>query len=274
MSLKVLSAAVTCALVASSALAGETILTPVQDNTLYESATGHLSNGAGEWCFAGRTNQGFIRRALLRFDVSAIPLGATVESASLKLTHTLGQPNAAAISLHRVLAGWGEGSSDAPNNEGFGADATPGDATWLHTAFDASLWSAPGGDFVSKASATALVGPDVGDYVWSDALMASDVAVWVMDPASNFGWLLRADESIRFGTAKRFATRENLEPNFVPQLTIGWSVFGDLDDDGVVGASDLAILLGQWGRAGSADLDQDGTVGPGDLARVLGAWTS
>jgi hypothetical protein len=267
-------AAVFCLLAVPSAYAGVTIVTSDRDNTLYESASGHLSNGAGEWCFAGRTNQGFIRRCLVRFDVSAIPQGATIESATLRLTHTLGQPSAAAISLHRALAGWGEGTSDAPNNEGFGADATPGDATWLHTSFDSALWSAPGGDFVSAASATTMVGPDVGDYLWSDALMASDVAVWVSDPSANHGWLLRADESIRFGTAKRFATRENLEPTILPQLTVVWSVFGDLDDDGVVGPSDLAILLGQWGQAGSADLDQDGAVGPGDLARVLGAWTT
>ena len=47
----------------------------------------------------------------------------------------------------------------------------------------------------------------------------------------------------------------------------------DLDGDGIVGAADLAILLGQWGGSGAADLDGDGGVGASDLAILLGAWT-
>ena len=48
----------------------------------------------------------------------------------------------------------------------------------------------------------------------------------------------------------------------------------DLDHDGTVGGSDLAILLSQWGSAGSADFDGSGTVGGSDLATLLGAWGS
>jgi hypothetical protein len=46
----------------------------------------------------------------------------------------------------------------------------------------------------------------------------------------------------------------------------------DLDGDGAVGASDLAILLAQWGGSGSADLDGSGSVGAADLALLLAAW--
>ncbi|MFM1889803.1 MAG: hypothetical protein RLZZ565_560, partial [Planctomycetota bacterium] len=45
------------------------------------------------------------------------------------------------------------------------------------------------------------------------------------------------------------------------------------DGDGIVGAADLALLLGQWGGSGSGDLDGDGTVGAGDLATLLAAWS-
>ncbi len=47
---------------------------------------------------------------------------------------------------------------------------------------------------------------------------------------------------------------------------------GDLDGSGTVDAADLAILLGQWGGAGSADLDGDGSVSAADLAILLGFW--
>lgn len=47
----------------------------------------------------------------------------------------------------------------------------------------------------------------------------------------------------------------------------------DLDGDGVVGASDLAQLIGDWGQSGSAaDFDGDGVVGASDLAQLIGDW--
>ncbi|MDZ4755082.1 MAG: hypothetical protein SGJ11_11385 [Phycisphaerae bacterium] len=46
----------------------------------------------------------------------------------------------------------------------------------------------------------------------------------------------------------------------------------DLDDNGVVDAVDLTLLLGAWGTAG-ADLNGDGTTGAADLAILLAAWT-
>ncbi|MSR40956.1 MAG: hypothetical protein EXS10_03530 [Phycisphaerales bacterium] len=47
----------------------------------------------------------------------------------------------------------------------------------------------------------------------------------------------------------------------------------DLNGDGWVDAADLAILLSQWGGAGSADFDANGVVGANDLASLLNAWS-
>ncbi len=52
---------------------------------------------------------------------------------------------------------------------------------------------------------------------------------------------------------------------------------GDLDGDGVVGAGDLIILLGDWGSCADcndcpADLSSDCTVGVTDLIILLGNW--
>ncbi|MGA1394008.1 MAG: hypothetical protein ACO38W_12715, partial [Phycisphaerales bacterium] len=48
---------------------------------------------------------------------------------------------------------------------------------------------------------------------------------------------------------------------------------GDLDGDGIIGGSDLAILLGAWNsKGGPADLDGDGIIGGSDLAILLSAW--
>ena len=64
-------------------------LEPVADTTLYESVDGNASNGAGVFSFAGRTNRGELRRALVAFDVAAaVPTGATITSVQLNRVFT------------------------------------------------------------------------------------------------------------------------------------------------------------------------------------------
>lgn len=47
---------------------------------------------------------------------------------------------------------------------------------------------------------------------------------------------------------------------------------GDIDGDFIVGASDIAILLNQWGGPGSGDLNGDGLVNASDIAALLSNW--
>ena len=49
--------------------------------------------------------------------------------------------------------------------------------------------------------------------------MVADVQSWLVNPASNFGWLVLGDES-GSGTAKRFDTRESASP---PVLTVEYT---------------------------------------------------
>lgn len=44
------------------------------------------------------------------------------------------------------------------------------------------------------------------------------------------------------------------------------------NNDGIVGAADLAQLLGNWGGTGPADFDGSGAVGSADLGQLLGSW--
>ncbi|MFM2165455.1 MAG: Copper binding protein plastocyanin/azurin family [Planctomycetota bacterium] len=49
----------------------------------------------------------------------------------------------------------------------------------------------------------------------------------------------------------------------------------DINGDGSVNASDLALLLNAWGTSdAAADVDDNGLVDAADLAAVLGAWTA
>ena len=77
-------AAFTC--LAASAVAATVTIPPNKDNTLYESATGTVSNGAGSYFFAGATRNGQIRRGAISFDVAGnIPAGSTITGVVLTL---------------------------------------------------------------------------------------------------------------------------------------------------------------------------------------------
>jgi len=53
----------------------------------------------------------------------------------------------------------------------------------------------------------------------------------------------------------------------------GTTVRGDLNDDGIVNAADLAMLLAEWGSSnGAADINSDGNVNAADLAIMLANW--
>lgn len=199
----------------------------MRDNTLYLHAEGALSNGAGQHFFAGVNSQNNIRRGLLAFDIAgAVPVGATITGVSLTLHLSSANPAQRLMTLHRVTAAWGEGASDAPGEEGNGAPAQPGDATWLHTFHDTQFWSTPGGDFDLAPSGGLLVG-DVGFHTWASAQgnpgMIADVQHWLDVPSLNHGWLLRGDEST-LSTAKRFDTRENPTIEFRPLLTVEYTI--------------------------------------------------
>jgi hypothetical protein len=118
-----------------------------------------------------------------------------------------------------MVADWGEGASIAPGEEGGGAAAAQGDATWHFSKFNTNFWQALGGDFISAPSASATVG-SAGRFTWGPtSQMLNDVQYWLSNPAGNFGWVLVGDES-RGATAKRFDSRDNLSADSRPVLII------------------------------------------------------
>lgn len=212
----------------ATTLTGQTTVTvPCNlDNTLFQSATGTLSDGKGTGCFAGVTAMGRLRRALVRFNVAAsVPAGAKVLAASLTLncsqTTTFLPLD---IAGHRVLQAWGEGNSNSSTmGGGGGAPAQTGDATWLHSSYPTTFWPSAGGNFAPLPSFTMPTG--LGLYTSPLSLgMVTDVQFWLDTPAQNFGWLLKTSEALA-STARRFDTREKLT-GIPPSLSVTYVVPG------------------------------------------------
>lgn len=211
---------------ASPPLHADTVtLTPVQDNTLFEDVAGSLSNGVGDWTFVGRTNSdNTLRRALMQFDIAGnIPAGATINSVTLTLNMSRAKSGTYDGALHRSLAAWGEGASDASGEGGAGAPSETGDATWIHTSYATTFWSAAGGDYLGTASATLSLPTTLGPYVWSGAGLVSDVQGWLDGNFANHGWLLRMVDEGPKRSARRFDSREHPTPSNRPSLFVDYT---------------------------------------------------
>jgi hypothetical protein len=154
-----------------------------RDTSLFEEEPS-FANGGGDYLFTGRILTAPRRRALIGFDLTSIPVGSTVMAVSLDLEMSRTISGALNVSLNRLNADWGEGSADAPGQEGTGIMAGMGDATWSHRQFNTTPWASPGGDFNATASATtSVVGP--GSYQWTSPQMIADVQQWVDAPAGT-----------------------------------------------------------------------------------------
>jgi spore coat protein A len=224
------------ALSAAVAHADTVSINPVRDATLYQpdspsSPDDYFANGAGAYLFTGYTNNSLARRTVIAFDIVAagIPSGSTIDSVQLTMRVTrVPESVNTSVSLHRLTSDWGEGTSNAPSEEGEGTTPTTGSATWRHTFWPDSDWTALGGDFIAGASAAVNIA-GVGSYTWgSTAGMVADVQQWLDTPAGNFGWIVIGDE-VTQKSAKRFNSRENgssttrpvLDVNYTPPQPVG-----------------------------------------------------
>jgi hypothetical protein len=187
-----------------------------RDTSLFEE--GELSNGGGQHLFGGLTNRNDLRRALIAFDLSIIPQGATIVEASLQFTVSKVQFQRvnSNFDLHRLTSNWGEGETDSDGEEGRGADAADGDATWTANFLNESMWTNPGGDFEAMASASARSLGDGSVTMFEGEGLIADIQAWLDGTVENFGWIVVGD-----GQARRFYSSESeAEVGQKPRLVI------------------------------------------------------
>jgi hypothetical protein len=234
-----------------------------RDATIYQNNPDN-SNGAGFTMFAGNNGMNSPRRALLDFDVAGnVPAGSTITGVALTLVlqGVAGSDTTPrTISLHSLLADWGEGTTGTGlggGGTGQGFPANPGDATWSQNHFGVSAWTNAGGDFSATASASAVVSQSLDSaYTWgSTAALVSDVQNWLDSPGSNFGWLLMGDES-GTQTFRQFYTRDEANIAFRPELLIDFTPASVPEPSTLVMAGIAALVgAGCWWRRQRAAAD-------------------
>jgi len=242
-------------------------LDAIMDNTIYEE--GELSNGAGDYFFTGTTKLGENRRALVKFDLASdVPEGITIDSAALILTPSKVKTFGTEVTVYKVLAEWGEGTSNAVGEEGQGATATQNDATWTKAKTGGDNWIHPGGDYEIESSAVATVISGTASVFMSSGMLA-DVESWLASPTENHGWIIIGDESAS-STAIRFVSRENAEFASWPVLRLyyqGTTSAPSLTD------SKLTLKVYQGYESGEIIIQNDTDLGKSriDLFSITGS---
>jgi len=148
-------------------------------------------------------------RGLVKFNLSSIPSGATVTSATLRLYLNREGGAAYDISAHKVLESWDEGT--ICNNNGV--------ANWTVRSGTVTNWSTLGGVFGAALSTTNIPRTTGVYYQWTG--LQTTVNEWLGSPSTNYGFLLKAvTENIaddRFEFDSREATNK-------PQLVINYTI--------------------------------------------------
>jgi hypothetical protein len=217
------------------AVADTTIFAEQSGSTVYDAT----SDGSGPNLWTSVLAAGVTRRALVRFDLAALPPGSRVLSAQLQLFEVRARDEHV-VSLHRVLAAWGEAGSNG-GDAGVGAPAQPGDATWSHRIWPTQPWVQRSGDFDATPSSAIAVGLGPGAFVWpSTPRTVADVQQWVDQASSNHGWMLIGDD-LGVQNAKRFGSRNNPTADARPVLIVRY--------ESAAAGTDVDIPLPGWALA-------------------------
>ena len=125
--------------------------------------------------------QGDVRSALIRFDLSSIPAGATIEEATLGL-YAVSRSNAGGLTvdLYRVSRSW-----------------TEGQATW-NLARSSVAWGLPG---CNEVGTDREADPEASRFVdsindWHEWDITDLVQGWVLAPGTNRGVILKGDGTV------------------------------------------------------------------------------
>ncbi len=139
-------------------------------------------------------------RLVLRFDLSGIPAGATIQSAVMELYYASTRVSTAeALRLHRITRSWTELG-----------------ATW-RTYDGVNNWATQGGDFDPAVVASANLDGTVN--VWKQWIITSLVQSWASGTFTNYGVLLESPPASG-NKERRFNSSENAATALRPKLTI------------------------------------------------------
>jgi len=186
---------------------------PSSQDTLINGQFPGLNYGGGAELIVRAASATESYRVLVQFDLSSIPSGSTVTSATLKLYYyrwTTNDPAGRTFWAYRLTQSWTE----------MGACWSRYDGT--------NLWLNPGGDYTLEGGTSATVPSGFGWMSWA---VTDIVKTWVEDSEPNCGFLIKDATEDAAGQAWYMAYYHSLESeetelqpilevNYTPSSTI------------------------------------------------------
>lgn len=205
--------------VATQSQAITLVRTPNRDDLINNTTVG--MNGANQYFCAGTTVGDSPRWGIMSFNLSSIPSGVTVNSASLRLRYrtcdVFVDPDPVAcqstqtITAHRVSSfssgTWSESAANVSGANGGPCGGGVGSADVVgHTG---------------SASASVSVSDGAGYVTLSSSTLRNDVQAWV-NGSTNNGWIIKGSSSA--GSMKAFYSSETPITSYRPRLTVEYTL--------------------------------------------------
>ncbi len=217
------------------------------------------------WADSGVNN---IQRCIVKFDLSTIPAGTTITSATLSLysyypAQTKG--SGGQYGVYAVTAPWSEGQ-----------------VTW-NVAASSTSWATPGGDFMPDPDATCNKLSSTAVPAWYNWDVTNRVNSWLSGTSDNDGWIVKCtDENIH--NQDYLYPKEGTTVSNRPKLVLSDlapTKTGDANGDNLVNVGDLLELVGSWGKnmhqrgyEPATDFNSDSYINVGDLQILIAHWNS
>ena len=166
----------------------------------------YIDNGSINGNFDGPTlevvSNNKPKRALVEFDLSTIPTGVLIETATVQLYLITPPANNRTNDIYRVTNSWLEAQT-----------------TW-RSRTSALNWTTAGGDFAAGQTSSAFSGTSAG---WVAFDVASDVQDFIDGVQTNYGWLVKDSVEANADPATQvYAASENSSSAIQPKLVLSY----------------------------------------------------
>ncbi|MBK7238075.1 MAG: tandem-95 repeat protein [Sterolibacteriaceae bacterium] len=192
------------------------LLTPVQDSYLQASNPTTNSGSATSMVIDRETND--LQRALVQFDLSSIPTGATISSATMNLNATQ-VGGSIGIGAYQVLQSWAEAST-----------------TWNQRS-SGSNWSSAGGTYNATAT-DSITATALGVQAFN---LTGLVQAWSAGTQQNYGMLVGSPD----GGDNRTVTYDSREGTVPPVLRVIYTLPANAAPSLDAGKSPVLSAIGE-----------------------------